>query len=166
MSDDLLNLSRQNLEMTISILKPKKVYNLSDGAFINGAIPKHSNEIKLKSINKKKYIKKIVQNFKIDKIKTINYSQFLELYKDKIIELLDKPIENKKELTQTIDLVNDYTLAFLRYEPAVGTLMKGTIWHILNAIYVSIHKTSLKEYPKMIKILKNEIKNYKIPKTT
>jgi hypothetical protein len=164
MSDDLLNLSRQNLEMTISILKPKKVYNLSDGAFINGAIPKHSNEIKLKSINKKKYIKKIVQNFKIDKIKTINYSQFLELYKDKIIELLDKPIENKKELTQTIDLVNDYTLAFLRYEPAVGTLMKGSIWHILNAIYVSIHKTSLKEYPKMIKILKNEIKNYKIPK--
>jgi hypothetical protein len=164
MSDDLLNLSRQNLEMTIALLKPKKVYNLSDGAFINGAIPKHSNEIRLTPINKKRYIKKIVKNFKIDKIKTINYSQFLELYKDKIIELLDKQPNNKKELTEIIDLVNDYTLAFLRYEPAVGTLMKGSMWHILNAIYISIHKTSLKEYPKMIEILKNEIKNYKIPK--
>jgi hypothetical protein len=162
MSDDLLNLSRQNLEMTISILKPKIVYNLSDGAFINGAIPKHSNEIKLKYINKKKYIKKIVNNFKIDKIKTLDYSGFLELYKNKIIELLDKEPKNKKELTEIINLVNDYTLVFLRYEPAVGTLMKGSIWHILNAIYISIHKTSLKHYSEIIKILKKEIKSYKI----
>jgi hypothetical protein len=166
LSDDLLNLSRQNLEMTIAFLKPKKVYNLSDGAFINGAIPKHSNEIKLTPIKKDKYIKEIIQNFKIDKIKTLNYSGFLELYKNKIIELLDKEIKNKKELTETIDLVNDYTLAFLRYEPAVGTLMKGSIWHILNTIYVSLHKTSLKEYPKMVKIIKKEIKKYKIPKIT
>jgi len=162
LSDDLLNLSRQNLEMTIALLRPKKVYNLSDGAFINGAIPKESNEIKLKPINKKKHIKKLVKNFKIDKIKTLNYSGFLELYKEKIIELLDKEVTNKKELTETIDLINEYTLAFLRYEPAVGTLMKGTIWHILNAIYVSLHKTSLKEYPKMVKLIKKEIKNYEI----
>jgi len=162
LSDDLLNLSRQNLEMTIALLKPKKVYNLSDGAFINGAIPKHSNEIKLKKINKKRYIKKIVSNFKIDKIKTLNYKGFLELYKEKIIELLDTKIKNKKELTEVIDLANDYTLAFLRYEPAVGTLMKGSMWHILNAIYVALHKTSLEEYPKMIDILKKEIKNYQL----
>jgi len=162
LSDDLLNLSRQNLEMTIALLKPKKVYNLSDGAFINGTIPKHSNEIQLKPINKKRYIKKIVNNFKIDKIKTLNYEGFLEIYKEKVIELLDKEIKNKKELTEVIDLVNDYTLAFLRYEPAVGTLMKGSIWHILNAIYVALHKTSLEEYPKMIDVLKTEIKNYQL----
>jgi hypothetical protein len=44
--------------------------------------------------------------------------------------------------------------------------MKGSIWHILNTIYVSLHKTSLKEYPKMVKIIKKEIKKYKIPKIT
>jgi len=164
LSDDLLNLSRQNLEMTVALLQPKKVYNLSDGAFINGAIPKHSSEITLKPLNKDKYIEKIVHNFKIDKIKTLDYSGFLKLYQEKIIELLDIEVKSKKELTEVIDLVNDYTLAFLRYEPAVGTLMKGTIWHILNAIYISLHKTSLEEYPKMIEILKKEIKNYKIPK--
>jgi len=166
MSDDLLNLSRQNLEMTISLLKPKKIYNLSDGAFINGAMPKNSNEIQLTPINKEKFINEIIENFKIDTIKTLNYSGFLELYKDKIIELLDKKINNKKGLTEVIDLVNDYTLAFLRYEPAVGTLMKGSIWHILNTIYISLHKTSLEAYPKMIKILKKEIKKYKISKIT
>jgi len=162
LSDDLLNLSRQNLEMTIALLKLKKVYNLSDGAFINGTIPKHSYEIKLTPINKEKYIKQIVNNFKIDKIKVLNYEGFLKLYKEKIIELLDRKIKNKKELTEMIDLVNDYTLAFLRYEPAVGTLMKGSIWHILNAIYISMHKISLNEYDKIIKILKEEINNYQI----
>ena len=40
--------------------------------------------------------------------------------------------------------------------------MKGSMWHILNAIYVALHKTSLEEYPKMIDILKKEIKNYQL----
>ena len=161
-SNSLLNLSRQNLEMTIHLLKPKKVYNLSDGAFINGTIPKRSENIKLTPIDKKKAIKKIVKNFKIDKIRTLNYSGFLELYKNKIIELLDKEINNRKELTEIIDLVNDYTIAFLRYEPAVGTLMRGSIWHILNAMYIALYKCDVKEYPKMVKILKEEINNYKL----
>ena len=163
-SNDLLNLSRQNLEMTIALLKPKKVYNLSDGAYINGTIPKKSKSIKLTTIDKEKYISKIKSNFKIDKIKLLDYSGFLELYKNKIIELLDKKPQNKKELTDIIDEVNDYTLAFANYEPAVGVLMRGSIWHILNAIYLAIHKTSLDEYPKMVEIIKKEIKNYKIEK--
>jgi len=161
-SNDLLNLSRQNLEMTIALMKPKKVYNLSDGAFISGAVPKKSANISLNKINKQKQIKKILQNFKVDKIKTINYSQFLELYKNKIIELLDKQPKNKQNLTDIIDLVNDYTLAFLNYEPAVGTLMRGTIWHILNAMYIALHKCSLDDYLKMVKILKENINRYKL----
>ena len=161
-SNSLLNLSRQNLEMTIHLLKPKKVYNLSDGAYINGTIPKRSKDIKLSPINKKRYIKKIVKHFKIDKIKTLNYSGFLELYKSKIIELLDVEVTNRKELTEVIDLVNDYTIAFLRYAPAVGTLMRGSIWHILNAIYIALYKCSIKEYPKMVEVLKKEIDNYKL----
>ena len=161
-SNDLLNLSRQNLEMTIALMKPKKVYNLSDGAFISGAVPKKSANISLNKINKQKQIKKILQNFKVDKIKTINYSQFLELYKNKIIELLDKQPKNKQNLTDIIDLVNDYTLAFLNYEPAVGTLMRGTIWHILNAMYIALHKCSLDDYLKMVKILKENIDRYKL----
>ena len=161
-SNDLLNLSRQNIEMTIHILKPKKVYNLSDGAYIHGAIPTYSKNIKLSKIDKDKYIKEIVSSFKKDNIKILDYSGFLKLYKDKIIELLDKTPKNRKELTDIIDLVNDYTLAFLQYEPAVGTLMKGSIWHILNAIYISIYKTNVKEYPKMLEIVKNYIEEYKI----
>jgi len=161
-SNDLLNLSRQNLELTISILKPKKVYNLSDGAYIYGTIPKRSDTIKLKKIDKVKYIQKIVDNFQIDKIKLIDYRHFLELFTNKVIELLDKDIANRQDLTKVIDLVNDYTLAFSKYEPAVGTLMRGTIWHILNAIYLSLHKTDIKEYPKFIEILKKRIKNYKL----
>ena len=161
-SNDLLNLSRQNLEMAISLLKPKKVYNLSDGAFINGAIPKRSKDIKLSKIDKYKYIKEIVVNFKKDKIKLLNYKGFLELYKNKIIELLDKNPKNRKELTEMIDLVNDYTLAFLNHVPAVGTLMRGTIWHILNIIYISLHKIGIDEYPKMVEIVKQNIDKYKL----
>jgi len=163
-SNDLLNLSRQSLEMAIALLKPKKVYNLSDGAYIHGATPKKSKSIKLTKIDKNRYINEIKSYFKIDKIKLIDYSGFLELYKNKIVELLDKKPKNKKELTDIIDEVNDYTLAFSQYEPAVGTLMRGSIWHILNAIYLAIHKTSIDEYPKMIEIVKQEIKNYKIEK--
>ena len=161
-SNDLLNLSRQNLEMAISLLKPKKVYNLSDGAFINGAIPKRSKDIKLSKIDKDKYIKEIVVNFKKDKIKLLNYKGFLELYKNKIIELLDKNPKNRKEVTEIIDLVNDYTLAFLNHVPAVGTLMRGTIWHILNIIYISLHKIGIDEYPKLISIVKKSINRYSL----
>ena len=161
-SNDLLNLSRQNLEMTISFMKPKKVYNLSDGAFINGTIPKRSNSIVLSTLNKQQYIQNILENFKIDKIRLLDYSGFLKLYKNKIIELLDKRPKNKQELTEIIDLVNDYTLAFYNYEPAVGTLMRGSIWHILNAIYISLHKCSLDDYPKMVDFINKEMKNYTI----
>jgi hypothetical protein len=161
-SNDLLNLSRQSLEMAIALLKPKKVYNLSDGAYINGTISKHSKDITLSKIDKKKYIKKIVKNFKKDKIKLLNYSGFLELYKNKIIELLDKEPKNKKELTEIIDLINDYTLAFTRHEPAVGTLMRGSIWHMLNAMYISLHKTNINEYKKIVNIIKDGLQNYKI----
>jgi len=159
-SNDLLNLSRQNLEMTIYQLKPKKVYNLSDGAYINGTIPKRSKTIQLPTIDKKRYIKEILKCFKDENIKLLNYSGFLELYKNKVISLLDRDIKNRKELTEVIDLVNDYTLAFYRYEPAVGTLMRGSIWHILNAIYLSLHKTSIEQYPKMVTLLKEQIKRY------
>ena len=161
-SNDLLNLSRQNLEMTIAQLKPKRVYNLSDGAYIQGTISKRSEEIKLKKIEKKRYIEKIVKCFRVEKIRKIDYSQFLELYKSKVIELLDREVKTRQELTEVIDLVNEYSLTFSRYEPAVGTLMRGTIWHILNAIYLSLHKTDLKNYSKMVKLLKNRIKKYKI----
>jgi len=163
-SNDLLNLSRQNLEMAISLLKPKKVYNLSDGAFIGGTISKRTNNVHLKNINKNFYIKQIISNFKIDIIKLLDYSGFLELYKNKIIELLDKKPKNKKELTDIIDLVNDYTLAFARYEPAIGTLMRGTTWHILNAIYISLHKIDIKEYKNLVNILKKHLDEYKLHK--
>ena len=163
-SNDLLNLSRQSLEMAIAITRPKKVYNLSDGAYIHGATPKRSKDVRLRKITKPKYIKKIVKNFKIDKIKLLDYSGFLELYKNKVIELLDKEPKNKQELTSIIDLVNDYTLAFARHEPAVGTLMRGTIWHILNAIYVAMHKTDIKEYKNLVEIVKRHINEYQLQK--
>jgi len=143
-------------------MKPKKVYNLSDGAFINGAIPKKSDSVTLKKIDKEKYIQNIVNNFKIDNIKLLNYSGFLKLYKNKIIELLDQHPKNKQELTDIIDLINDYTLAFLNYEPAVGILMRGSIWHILNAIYIALHKCSLEDYQKMVEIIKKDIENYQL----
>ena len=116
----------------------------------------------MKKIEKKRYIEKIVKCFRVEKIRKIDYSQFLELYKSKVIELLDREVKTRQELTEVIDLVNEYSLTFSRYEPAVGTLMRGTIWHILNAIYLSLHKTDLKNYSKMVELLKNRIKKYKI----
>ncbi len=162
-SNSLFNLSRQNLTMTIHFLKPKKVYNLSDGAFIDGATPKHSKDIILKPIDKQKYIKQILSNFSTKPIKILNYSGFLELYKNKIIELLDKKITNKRELTQVFDEINDYTIAFLQHEPTVGTIMKGSIWHILNISYVSLHKTSIDEYQNIVKIIKENLIHYTLP---
>jgi len=161
-SNDLLNLSRQNLEMAIALLKPKKVYNLSDGAYINGTIAKKSKDIKLSKIDKEKYIQEIVNNFKKDKIKLLNYSGFLELFKSKVIELLDKNPQNRKELVEVIDLVTDYTLAFSNHIPAIGVLMRGSIWHILNILFVSLHKIDIKEYPKIVEIIKENIKKYKL----
>ena len=97
-----------------------------------------------------------------EKIKLLNYKGFLELYKTKIIELLDVEVKNRWDLTKVVDLINEYTFVFSQYEPAVGILMRGTIWHILNAIYLSLHKTDLKNYSKMVELLKNRIKKYKI----
>jgi len=157
-SNDLLNLSRQNLEFTISRLNLKKVYNLSDGAYIYGTIPKFSKEIKLKKIDKQFYIKKIVSNFGVDKIKVFNYEGFMKLYKNKIIELLDKDIKNREDLTNILDLVTDYTITFYNYEPTIGTLMRGSIWHILNILYLSLHKVSIQEYSNLLKIIKKGLK--------
>ena len=73
-----------------------------------------------------------------------------------------KPSYIYKASGGVIDIVNDYTLAFSNYEPAVGTLMRGSIWHILNAIYISLHKTSIDEYKNILDLLKEEIKRYKL----
>ncbi|NPA55031.1 MAG: motility associated factor glycosyltransferase family protein [Epsilonproteobacteria bacterium] len=164
-SNDLLNLSRQSLEMAISILKPNKVYNLSDGAFIHGTIPKRSHDITLPKLTKRKYIKQILKHFKKDKIRLLNYAGFLDLYKNKIIELLSQQPKDRFEIMEIIDKINEYTLVFLRYEPAVGTLMKGSVWHILNAIYLSIHKCDVSEYPKMVEVVKKHFDKYQLPTT-
>jgi hypothetical protein len=158
-TDSMLLSSKQNLEKLIKILN-LKVYNLSDGAFIEGSFP--LKDKLLPKIDKEKYIKKILNSFE----KTSFSYPKLNLFKvlKPIKEVLKKEVKNYKELTGLIDFIDDaFDNSF--YKSMEYSILKGSITHILHNLYILSHKIDMKNYQKLSRQITKNIydfdKNFK-----
>ncbi len=153
-TDSLLLSSKMAVEKLIS-LKKLKIYNLSDGAYIQNSIPLKNKT--LPKIDKEKYKIKILNAFT-----NKNYAE-----KPPEIHPLLNTISNAfktlnikdyKHLTGVIDFIEDLTTAYRQKDSCAYSLLRGSIWHILLHFYILSHKLeNKKEIFKLAKILKKEI---------
>jgi hypothetical protein len=153
-SDSLLLSSKLAIEKLIKI-KNLKVYNLSDGAYINGSIPLKDKT--LPKINKSKYIKEILSCFTNEKFKEKipNIYPLLNAISSGLNHL---NINDYKHLTGTIDFLEDLITAYSKKNPSTYSLLRGSLWHILLNFYILSHKLeNKKDIKKLSKIIKKEI---------
>ena len=151
-TDSLFLTSKENIEKLI-LLKKLKVYNLSDGAYINHTTPLKYK--KLPKINKDKYIKEILGLFSqtnFEKPEVNPYKLLLAISKG-----VDREIESYKKLTGLIDFLEDLIKEYSLKDEMSYNLVKGSLWHILLNLYVISHKISLQDFSKLAKIIKKEI---------
>ena len=151
-TDSLLLSAKRNLEKIIKIFN-LKVYNLSDGAFIEGTIPLKDKN--LPKIEKEKHIKEIVSLFTTTEFK--NPKLNLPLILKPVKSILDKKVISYKELTGIIDFIEDSINSMQNKNPAEYTLLNGSIAHILNNFYIISHKIDIKENFYLRNIIKKEL---------
>jgi hypothetical protein len=176
-SDSLLLSSKKNIESLIKY-KNLKVYNLSDGAYIEGSIPLKDKN--LPEIDKKKYIQKILDCFNTDihyKNPQKNIQNLLLSINEKNIPKEEKPnihnlllaineamkikIESKEKLTSFIEGLEDLIKTYKKIDESAYILMRGSLFHILTNLYILSFKIDFKNYNKLSKIIKKEIFKYK-----
>jgi hypothetical protein len=151
-SDSLFLISKNNIEKLIQ-QKNLKVYNLSDGAYIKGSIPLVDKT--LPKINKEKIIKQIINCFEKKNIKETkpDITKLLTA----ISKSMEIKINSKKELTSLIDGLEDLIKAYEKIDKNTYLLMRGSLFHILNYLYILSHKIDFSEYNKLATIIKKDI---------
>ena len=153
-TDSLLLSSKLAIERLIKT-KNLKVYNLSDGAYIENSIPLKDKT--LPKIDKKNYIKEILTTFTTEKF----YEKEPNLYP--LLNAVSKTfntlnIKDYKHLTGVMDFLEDLISAYRSKDPSAYSLMRGSLWHILLNFYILAHKLkNKKDIFKLAKILKKEI---------
>jgi len=152
-SDSLLLSSKFIIEKMIES-KNLKVYNLSDGALIKGAKP--TKDATLKPIDKEKIKKEILTCFKNIKIKTPEIK--LEKILSPLKKTLDRKTKNIKELTGLIDFIED-SLTIYEKTPEFA-LLRGSIFHILNNLYILSHKVKRDDIEILKRKVQKEISRY------
>ncbi|WP_456479769.1 motility associated factor glycosyltransferase family protein [Nautilia sp.] len=138
-TDSLYLSSKQNIENLIRI-KGLNVYNLSDGAYIKNTVPLKYKT--LPRIDKKNVIKEIKSCFNAYNKKP-SLPDLHHLIKP-VKNVLQKPVKNYKELTGLIDFIDNAFDRFLKTNPKEYTLLRGSLSHILNNLYILSHKTDIK----------------------
>ena len=155
-TDSLFLTSKENLEKLIK-KENLKVYNLSDGVYIEDTIPLKYK--KLPKINKNNIINEILSLFK-----ETNYEK-PEVNPYKLLLAVSRGVEkipdSYKKLTGLIDFLEDLIKEYSLKDEMGYNLVKGSLWHILFNLYVISHKISLKEYNKLSKIVKKEVFDFK-----
>jgi biotin-(acetyl-CoA carboxylase) ligase len=133
-----------------------KVYNLSDGAYINGSIPLKDKT--LPKIDKEKIKKEIISSFeKIDLTpKKLNLLKIIKPTK----ALLKKPTNNLKELTGLIDFIDNALDITSKDYQREYHLLRGSISHILNNLYILSHKVKQKDREKLKQLVINELSKF------
>jgi len=142
-TDSLYLSSKDKIEKMIKLLN-LKVYNLSDGAYINGSIP--LKDATLNSIDKNKITPKILKTFSNKNFNECN----VEL--NSLINALKKAfllkVSNQKELTGMVDFIEDMIKEYAKIDKKAFTLIKGSLFHILINFYANSFSLNLKEIKK------------------
>lgn len=155
-SNSMFSLSRENIELAIKHYKPKRVYNIGDGAFIQGTESK-KNIILRQSIDKDSIKAKLLQcfsdNVEIDESlndKVINFVASLE-------NLICVDIATKQELFIWIDSITDFLADRASKEPFCGILFCGSVSHLLQNMMVCLLSAKTNDIKEYCKFYTNEI---------
>ncbi|MCV6607345.1 MAG: DUF115 domain-containing protein [Campylobacterales bacterium] len=167
-TNSLFSLSKISMEYLIHNEKDCQVFNLSDGAYVNGTIPKEFQDIKLKKIDKEKAVKEIKSAFTKEGFFNSyerNFEDELNQFKNDILHILKMAkITDKTMLFKTIDFAFYGTTIQRRSNPVTGTLLSGSFWHILNTIFVMLIHIDRDDvddlYMDIMKILENQLDRY------
>jgi len=139
--------SKENIEKLIKY-KNLKVYNLSDGVKINFATP--LKDVSLPTINKSQILNEIVACFEKTEKKEpeLNLNPIINAF---VKSLNLEPVSSKKELTGRIDFTEEAIKILEIKNPALGSLLRGSFYHILLNIYILGHKLHEKDLKKVLK---------------
>jgi hypothetical protein len=151
-SNPLLLSSKKNIEKLIKA-KNLKIYNLSDGAYIEGSIP--LKEKTLLKLDKQKYINEILKCF--DKTNYKDKKPEIKKLLLAISKAMDIKIASKEKLTSLIEGLEDLIKTYEQIDKEAFLLLRGSLFHILNNLYILSFKIDFKEYLKLAKIVKKEI---------
>ncbi len=154
-TDSLLLSSKQMLEKLIKI-KNLTVYNLSDGAFIEGTIPIKDKSL-LQNINKEKIKEEILSSFVNEEFQEIapNIYPLLNAISHAFKQL---NIKDYKHLTGVIDFLEDLINSYAKKDSSAYSLLRGSLWHILLHFYILSHKLqNKKDISKLAQLLRKEI---------
>jgi hypothetical protein len=151
-SNPLLLSSKKNIENLIKA-KNLKIYNLSDGAYIEGSIP--LKEKTLLKLDKQKYINEILKCF--DKTNYKDKKPEIKKLLLAISKAMDIKIASKEKLTSLIEGLEDLIKTYEQIDKEAFLLLRGSLFHILNNLYILSFKIDFKKYLKLAKIVKKEI---------
>jgi hypothetical protein len=151
-SNPLLLSSKKNIEKLIKA-KNLKIYNLSDGAYIEGSIP--LKEKTLLKLDKQKYINEILKCF--DKTNYKDKKPEIKKLLLAISKAMDIKIASKEKLTSLIEGLEDLIKTYEQIDKEAFLLLRGSLFHILNNLYILSFKIDFKKYLKLAKIVKKEI---------
>jgi hypothetical protein len=151
-SNSLLLSSKKNIEKLIKE-KNIKIYNLSDGAYIEGSIPLKNKD--LPKIDKQKYIKEITKCFY--KTKSKDKKPNIKKLLLAISKAMDIKVDSKEKLTSLMEGLEDLIKTYEQIDKETFLLLRGSLFHILNNLYILSFKIDFREYTKLAKIVKKEI---------
>ncbi len=155
-SNYLMKLCASNMETAIQghmYFKDEifKIFNCSDGAKIEGTVPKHSEDIDFTTrpvINKQELSDYVEHSFTLeanmddDKLASLEGKPFFSEVIAKIEEMLSKMPENRTAFVKRLMLISEYLSALSESHPtaSLGYFLGGTVQTIfIDTLYVLYH---------------------------
>lgn len=153
-TEDIFMYSKNKLEEQIKNYQGIKVYNTSDGAFIEGSIPLNISLLKDFKKEKHQLVYFLKQNFRDDYIKLIDiehkvseFKKSSKLYIDEFIKLHSQLLKasNLKELLKLFYDINQFIINLpVHYQ----VLFRGSIWQFnmyMYTLYLYIQNDEIKD---------------------
>lgn len=148
-SNALFNLSKENIERAIFYLKPKRIINISDGAYISGAKPCRHAELKIKKNQKSSNIELLKKSFSRNCVEVFQDSAEVDIVNSMkkiqvaIMNVLSTDVQNKEELFRVFDRFAFRLEEHYETDMSAMLLLSGSIRHIVfNAFMAFIHISS------------------------
>ncbi|WP_053940604.1 motility associated factor glycosyltransferase family protein [Helicobacter ailurogastricus] len=145
-SDGLFLLSAKQMGQLFAH-RQNKVYNLSSGAFIENTTPIRAQDLKLAESNKAKAIRRIKNAFKPLKLRPSK--EDFSAFQTALTNLLNTPINTKKDLYALVDDINASSIDTTRKQPLMGLLFEGSLSHLclhLLAACLPLKQAELPEF--------------------
>ncbi|WP_146744959.1 6-hydroxymethylpterin diphosphokinase MptE-like protein [Helicobacter sp. 16-1353] len=136
-SSSIFSLSRESIEIAIKHYKPKIIYNIGDGAYIQGT-KVSKNIIFEKDINKDSIKNEFLKCFSNDVVFKDNLNSDIMVFVDELKRNICVDIATKQELFTFIDNITAFLAKSSSTRPHCGILFEGTILHLLQNMMICI----------------------------